>query len=129
MAQEPYCLVIDDDPAMLELVVVVLREAGYSVVGLGPIDGLKKALLDPPAVLLLDMMMPELDGAALHNEMVKHAQTAHVPFIVITAWHNPATWFAGLGPDAILEKPFGIDELLATVGRIVPLPPRPVPMP
>jgi signal transduction histidine kinase/DNA-binding response OmpR family regulator len=79
-------LVIDDDPLVLELIGSVLAGEGHEVItAAGGEEGIEKALVDPPAVVLLDLLMPEVDGFAVVERLRAEPATARVPIVILTA--------------------------------------------
>jgi CheY-like chemotaxis protein len=79
-------LVIDDEPSVLELMDSMLSTEGYNViVASSGKEGIEKALTSSPDVLILDLMMPVIDGFDVIKELKKHPQTIDIPIIVCTA--------------------------------------------
>lgn len=118
-----HILVLDDDPPIQELIRDVLEGAGYEVAcGEGP-QGLAMAIERPPALILLDMMMPDMDGAELSAALQQHPATAGVPFVIMTAYQHPNLWYRTLGALDFIHKPFSINDLVRTVRRIAGPPP------
>lgn len=110
-------LVVDDDANIREAVELALSDEGYEVVG-AP-DGaaaLDLASQSPPALILLDLRMPVMDGSAFVRAY-RQRPGPHALIVVLTAAYNAAVGAAELQADGYLEKPFGLDELLETVGR------------
>jgi CheY-like chemotaxis protein len=111
----PRILVVDDDAAIRDALQVALEDAGYEVVA--AIDGREAlARLSPrPALLLIDLMMPELDGWELIGELQRTAPLADIPICVLSAiaTHAPPE------VQAVLRKPVDLDQLLATVERLL----------
>lgn len=108
-------LVIDDDDAIRESLREVLGDAGYEVAVAR--DGREAlAMMTPrPALLLVDLMMPELDGWELIGELQRTAPLADIPICVLTAIPSHAPPKVG----AVLQKPIDLDTLLATVARLI----------
>jgi CheY-like chemotaxis protein len=108
-------LVVDDDTAIREALRDVLVDAGYDVIVAA--DGRQAlGLMTPrPALLVVDLMMPELDGWELIDELQRTAPLADIPVCVLSAiaTHAPPR------TSAVLRKPVNLDELLATVGRLI----------
>jgi CheY-like chemotaxis protein len=107
-------LVIDDDEAIRESLRDVLVDAGYDVTVAA--DG-RQALdmMNPrPALLLVDLMMPELDGWELMDELARTAPLADIPVCVLSAIASHAPPNAA----AVLQKPVDLDQLLDTVERL-----------
>ncbi len=108
-------LVIDDDAAIRESLRDVLGDAGYEVTLAK--DGREAlAMMSPrPDLLLVDLMMPELDGWELIDELQRTAPLADIPVCVLTAISSHAPPKA----NAVLQKPIALDTLLDTVARLV----------
>jgi CheY-like chemotaxis protein len=109
-------LVVDDEPAILELLVLILREEGYTLVSAG--DGTAAiAVLERgvPDLVVADVMMPRLGGLALVRRMRADPALAHIPILLTSAAPRPA--LDGLMGIDFLAKPFALDTLLATVRR------------
>jgi diguanylate cyclase (GGDEF)-like protein len=111
-------LVVDDDPDIARFVEVNLRSAGYDVAVAG--DGeeaLEKAGAVRPDLVLLDVMMPRIDGFEVAQRLRKNPQTANTSIIMLTAKALSADKVTGLqsGADDYIIKPFDPIELLARV--------------
>lgn len=109
-------LVCDDEPSLLRLLQVTLETEGYEVILAS--DGetaLKRAEQEDPDVMLLDVMMPVIDGWGVLERLRAFERRPRV--ICLTAKTNRRDLVKGweLGTDEYLTKPFGIDELLDTV--------------
>ncbi len=106
-------LVVDDDAAILDLVQAVLEDEGYHV--RVSVDGaaLRSAHAQPPDLILLDMMMPLMDGVEVTQRLRADPATAHIPLVAVSARHNLAALAALLHVDAVLPKPFDLDDLSA----------------
>src|ERR1043166_6222887 len=112
----PHVLVVEDEPNIRELVCLHLGLEGYDCEGIG--DGhqaLKRTEQDRFDLLVLDLMIPGLDGLALCRA-VRNGKTNHdVPILMLTARRDETDKVIGLesGPDDYLTKPFGVRELVA----------------
>ena len=111
-------LVVDDDPDIARFVEVNLRSAGYDVAVAG--DGeeaIDKAMELRPDLVLLDVMMPRIDGFEVAQRLRKNPQTANTSIIMLTAKALSADKVTGLqsGADDYIIKPFDPIELLARV--------------
>ena len=111
-------LVVDDDPDIARFVEVNLRSAGYevSVAGDGE-EALERATEIRPDLVLLDVMMPRLDGFEVAQRLGKNPQTANTSIIMLTAKALSSDKVTGLqsGADDYIIKPFDPIELLARV--------------
>lgn len=111
-------LVVEDDRDIAELVAHYLERAGHTaaIVGSGP-EALAAARRDPPDVLILDRMLPGLDGLEVCRTLRAERQTADVPIIMLTARAEESDRVAGLefGADDYVTKPFSPKELVARV--------------
>ena len=74
---------------------------------------------DCPDLIVLDIELPGLDGASLHRMLRAMPETAATPILVTTAHHEWVLQRMGFEPDAIMLKPFDLDELLATVSTLL----------
>jgi len=113
-------LVVEDDPGVREAVARALRYEGYDVETAG--DGaaaLRSTATAEPDVIILDVMMPEVDG--LETCRILRARGSRVPILVLTALAEVADRVAGLdaGADDYLVKPFALEELLARVRALL----------
>jgi CheY-like chemotaxis protein len=110
-------LVVDDDPAIREVVSEALEDEGYEVVTAGDgAEALAAAQQHQPEVILLDMRMPVVDGWEFAR---RYQQTPgpHASIVVMTAAQDAPKWCRQVNGDGCLPKPFEIDALLATVER------------
>lgn len=112
-------LVVEDDPDQRDAVVLALEQAGYAVVAAG--DGLEALELlhagTVPCVILLDLMMPEMDGVAFRKEQLKSPAMARIPVVVVSAF-GQLTRARSLQVADYLPKPVELDRLVAVVQRV-----------
>jgi two-component system chemotaxis response regulator CheY len=108
-------LVVDDDPDIREAVQDILSFEGYAVVqadnGREALELLTRQPPLRPCIILLDLMMPVMDGEELVGHLLKEPELAALPVILVTA--SGRGMFPGIR--AIIKKPFEMDELLAAV--------------
>lgn len=111
-------LLIEDDTALRENTAELLELAGYSVITApnGKI-GVQKALAIIPQVIVCDIMMPEMDGYGVLQEMTKNPKTRHIPFIFLSAKteHKEIRKGMDMGADDYITKPFEEEELISAI--------------
>jgi DNA-binding response OmpR family regulator len=116
----PKVLVVDDESDMVELVSFNLKSEGYDVIsasnGLEALNQAREAL---PDLIVLDLMLPELDGLAVCEILHRLPSTAKIPIIMLTAWSSELSRVIGLetGADDYMTKPFSPRELMLRVNR------------
>ena len=116
---QPEILIIDDDPAILETVAEILIDEGYRVrMAANGLEGLAALEQQLPALVLLDMRMPVLDGWGFVRALRERG--LQVPFVVMTAAQDARRWAQEVGATAYLSKPFDLLELLAAVEQFTP---------
>lgn len=109
-------LVVDDEPAIVAMIRDVLEDAGFEVVtAANGVEALRAIERVEPAVVLLDMQMPILDGAGFARLLRERGM--HVPIVVMTAGSSAERWARELPADAHLAKPFDIEGLLGVARR------------
>lgn len=115
-------LVIDDDLAINELIKVNLELAGYKVFqAFDGIKGFALAKQELPSLVVLDVMMPEVDGFTVAQRIRKNSETAEVPILMLTALSQINDKVKGfdIGVDDYLVKPFEMEELLVRVRALL----------
>jgi two-component system KDP operon response regulator KdpE len=119
MSTQPLVLVADDEPRITKLVSIALGEEGFRVItASGGAEALAKAEEYRPDVVLLDIVMPDLDGIEVMRQL---RTTRPVPVILLTAKGSTADKAKGLdlGADDYVAKPFHPDELAARVRAVI----------
>lgn len=117
----PLVLTIEDQPDIRRLIRMTLEYKGYRVVEAGDgVEGLRLARHEKPALILLDVMMPGIDGLTVGRELAADASLGAVPVIMISALGGSDDQQAGLaaGVRAYLVKPFSPFQLLDLVHRL-----------
>jgi two-component system, OmpR family, phosphate regulon response regulator PhoB len=115
-------LLVEDEPAIQELIAVNLQHAGHHVIRARDAEGalgiVKSAL---PDLLLIDWMLPGMSGVALARQLRQEERTRQIPIIMLTARSEEADKIAGLeaGADDYLTKPFSPRELLARIKAVL----------
>src|SRR5437868_4080075 len=118
----PKILVVDDEPEAVELVEFNLKQAGFEVaVAADGAEALKKARGLVPSLIVLDLMLPEVDGLEVCKMLRRDAATSKVPIIMLTAKAAEIDRILGLelGADDYITKPFSPRELVLRVKRIL----------
>jgi two-component system, OmpR family, response regulator RpaA len=118
----PRILVIDDDAAIAELVAINLEMAGYEVTQAE--DGIKGQALAVqllPDLIVLDLMLPRVDGFTVCQRLRRDDRTADIPILMLTALSQTQDKVEGFnsGADDYLTKPFEVEELLARVRALL----------
>jgi DNA-binding response OmpR family regulator len=113
-------LVVDDDRSLTELLQMVLEDAGYQVtLAENGREAIVSAAKDPPDLIVLDVVMPEMDGWATSDHLLSHERTAKIPIIFLSARVQAEDqlrgWYRGCFD--YLTKPFDIQELLEKVSQ------------
>src|SRR5206468_8558658 len=117
-------LIIEDDADIAESVKYNLESEGFTaVVAVTGEQGLKLALdtQNPPTVIVLDLMLPGMNGMELCRRLRRESQTRRTPIIMLTAKTSEADRIAGLdlGADDYIAKPFSVRELLARIRAVL----------
>lgn len=115
-------LIIEDEIHIVELIKFNLEENGYEVVyALNGEDGLNKAFEELPDLILLDLMLPIIDGIDVANRVKNSKSLRDTPIIMLTAKSSETDKIVGLeiGADDYITKPFSVRELLARVKVIL----------
>lgn len=114
---------IEDDPEMIDLVKLILSRKGYEVIGaIGGVDGLDLVRQNLPDLVLLDLMMPDMDGWDVYQQMKTEEATSDIPVIVITAKAQSIDKVLGLHiakVDDYISKPFSPQELVDSVEKVL----------
>jgi DNA-binding response OmpR family regulator len=113
-------LVVEDDPSVRGLLHTLLSAEGYDVsTASDGLAGLVKATASHPALVLLDLMMPDLGGVRVLEELRDDPELADIPVIVVTGKIDAVPGMrALLGEDNVFVKPFAVAELLTRVGDV-----------
>jgi two-component system phosphate regulon response regulator PhoB len=117
-----WVLVVDDEPDLLELIEVNLKAAGYEVLAASNgKDGLKLARQTMPALIVLDVMLPELSGLEVCKLLRQDPATGAIPILMLTARATEIDRVLGLelGADDYVTKPFSTRELVLRVKNLL----------
>jgi len=121
--EEKRVVCIEDEPEMIDLVRLILGRKGFGVIGAnGGIEGLETVRREKPDLILLDLMMPDMDGWEVYQQIKADAELRAIPVIVVTAKAQSIDKVLGLHiakVDDYITKPFGPQELLESVEKII----------
>jgi DNA-binding response OmpR family regulator len=118
--KEGRVLVIDDEPMLRETLGQVLTDEGYDVdLAVDGETALERVRAARPDAILLDLMMPGMNGRQFLQALRNEPTCAHVPVMIMTAVHGLEVNLATLGASEVVEKPFNVDELLDKVALAV----------
>ncbi len=118
----PKILVVDDEPEAVELVEFNLRQAGFDVLTAGDgTEALKVARAGLPSLIVLDLMLPELDGLEVCRMLRRDPATSAIPIIMLTAKAAEIDRVLGLelGADDYITKPFSPRELVLRIKKLL----------
>jgi DNA-binding response OmpR family regulator len=110
-------LIVEDEEAVRELEKFILEQQGYDVMeARDGLEGLAKAEFRKPDLILLDLMMPDVSGGRMFDEMKRHPTTSGIPIVVVTGKPDAHEMFDDeIGPDNVIMKPFEADTLLERI--------------
>ena len=116
-------LCIEDEPEMIDLIKLILSRRGFDVIGAaGGVEGARLVREMLPDLVLLDLMMPDMDGWEVYQQMKSEPSTRNIPVIVVTAKAQNIDKVLGLHiakVDDYIAKPFGPQELMDSVEKIL----------
>lgn len=115
-------LVVEDEPDLSTLLDRHLTRAGYQVLlAQDGLEALERAWTEPLDLILLDLMLPNVDGLEVCKRLKRDRRTARLPVIMLTAKQEPVDRIVGLelGADDYITKPFNLRELILRVGMVL----------
>ncbi len=110
--------IVEDNKNIAEIEQFALKNAGYDVMVFHTAKDFERKLKDePPALIIMDIMLPDRDGLSLVKDLREHSATTKIPIIMVTAKTSEMDKVKGLdqGADDYMTKPFGIMELISRV--------------
>jgi DNA-binding response OmpR family regulator len=117
-----HILCIEDEPEMIDLIRLILSRRGFDVIGAaGGKEGLEKVRQQPPDLILLDLMMPDMDGWEVYQQIKADDKIKDIPVIVVTAKAQSIDKVLGLHiakVDDYIAKPFSPQDLLNSVEKV-----------
>lgn len=113
-------LVVDDELSNAEVMSLILEEEGFRVfTAVNGRHGVERVRELSPALVLLDFMMPVMDGGQMGRALREQATTKHLPIVMTSSLEEDAVREYFDGYDAFLRKPFSVDALLAVIHRLL----------
>jgi DNA-binding response OmpR family regulator len=123
MAEKRRVLCIEDEPEMIDLMKLILERKGFEVLGaVGGRQGLEAVRQHMPDLVLLDLMMPDVDGWEVYRQMKADTQLRQIPVVIVTAKSQSIDRVLGLHiakVDDYVTKPFGPNDLTESVERVL----------
>lgn len=118
------CIIcVEDEPDMIDLIRLILSRRGFEVKGAaGGVEGLRLIRQEPPDLILLDLMMPDMDGWEVYHQLKADEATKHIPVIVVTARAQSIDRLLGLRiakVDDYITKPFSPQDLMNSVEKVL----------
>ncbi len=116
--QKNRILIVEDEESLLKLESIILSSKGYNVTGV--MDGrsaLDEITANPPDLVILDIMLPELDGFEVCRHIKENPATKNIPVVMLTAKKNSQDYARGMemGADAYMTKPFKSAKVIETI--------------
>ncbi|MDA1028085.1 MAG: response regulator transcription factor [Bacteroidetes bacterium] len=122
LRKQPLILIVDDEPDILDLLQYNLKKEKYdTIVALDGQEGIEKAQFHQPDLIVLDIMMPRLDGLEAVKSLRQNANLREIPILMLTARGSEADHVVGLdsGADIYLSKPISIPVFLSQVKALL----------
>ena len=115
-------LIVDDEPEIIDLLEMRLNRYGYKIItAFDGMEGLEKARKEIPDLIILDVMMPRMDGYSVCRMLKYDEKYKKIPIIIFTSRSQEADKVTGkeVGADAYVPKPFEPDHLVKEVKRLL----------
>ena len=115
-------LIVEDEESLLKLESILLTTKGYLVQGATTgLAALEAVAAEAPDLILLDIMLPELDGFEVCERIKKNPETRHIPIILLSAKKTPEDLSRGeeVGADQYITKPFKSAMVMETIERLL----------
>lgn len=117
-----HILVVDDSPTETHIISSALEKQGHRItVAVDGKDGVEKATQTLPDLILMDVVMPELNGFQATRQLTKQPETSNIPVIMVTTKDQKTDrmWAERQGAKGYITKPFDNDELIQEVNRLL----------
>jgi CheY-like chemotaxis protein len=116
-----HILVVDDDSAIRNVVADILELSDYPVkTATNGAEALDQVRAERPAAVLLDLMMPVMDGREFMRQVRREPKLAPLPIVIMSAARDAGAVADELGAQAFLAKPFEMDAVLHVIGQLAP---------
>ncbi len=115
-------LIIDDEKQLIEMVKIRLEASGYFVISVGDgVQGVSKAIEEQPDLILLDVLMPKMDGYNTLDKLKGEAETKLIPVIMFTVERTPEKIKKSFeaGAEEHIIKPFDPEELMTKIKKVL----------
>ena len=114
-------LVIEDNHAILDVITLILESEAFNVSGLNQGSNFLNHVLEfQPDVIIMDIMLPDIDGRVLLKELKENNLTKHIPVLMISARYNATNYMLdNVEADDFMAKPFNIDELMDKIYALI----------
>jgi DNA-binding response OmpR family regulator len=113
-------LILDDNEDILEMIKEAMLSEGYEAISIAATDDIIQSLLNSGAdMLLIDYLLPGVNGGDLCHQVKSHPATAHLPVIMLSAYPRVLNSLGNYGSDAFIAKPFSLEELTETVKALL----------
>ena len=121
MTERPLILIVEDDPTVQGLLATLMHGEGYdTVTAADGLEGLLKAEFRKPALIILDVMMPNVDGERVVDELSTRADLGRIPVVVVTGRADAHEAFDRvIGRENVFPKPFDADALTGRVAALL----------
>ena len=116
-------LVVDDDPDIVEMLADILELEGFEpLTAANGTEALTIARNDSPFLILLDVMMPDIDGFLVCEKLKEDSSTKEIPIVMVTAKRDSASYLDAItvNADGYISKPFEISEIMKEVNKWLP---------
>jgi DNA-binding response OmpR family regulator len=122
MTKRSRILLVDDEPTLIQTVAMRLRSEGYEVItALNGEEGFRKARMESPNLIILDLMLPKMDGYKVCGLLKRDTRYSRIPIILFTARAHETDIQLGeeAGADAYIQKPFEAKSLVEKIGELL----------
>ena len=112
-------MIIEDDPAILDVLVLLFKFAGYQITGYGNGQIVFRGEFDTPDLFIIDKQLSGVDGLEVCKHLKNQDHTRHLPVIILSATPHLQAEAKLAGADAFLEKPFSNNDLLRIASNLL----------